>query len=114
MDDLVAWLTDALVLLGLVVMTVGVYGVFRFPDVYTQLHASSKAAFLGVVALLLAASLAGEPGIVARTALMVVLLALTTPVAAHAVAQAAHHQGERMRIPGAIDESGTTPRDEAG
>jgi multicomponent Na+:H+ antiporter subunit G len=104
-----AWLTDALVLLGLAIMTIGVYGVFRFPDVYTQLHASSKAAFLGVVALLLAAALGGESGIVARTALIVVLLALTTPVAAHAVAQAAHHQGEPMRTPGAIDESGTTP-----
>ena len=105
-----AWVSDVLVLLGLAIMTVGVYGVFRFPDVYTQLHASSKAAFLGVVALLLAAAIEGEQGIVARTALIVVLLALTTPVAAHAVAQAAHHLGEPMRTPGAVDESGTTPR----
>ena len=109
-----AWVTDALVLLGLAIMTIGVYGVFRFPDVYTQLHASSKAAFLGVVALLLAAALGGEPGILARTGLIVVLLALTTPVAAHAVAQAAHHLGEPMRTPGAVDESATTPAERDG
>ena len=40
-----AWIADALIVLGLAVMTLGIYGIVRFPDVYTQLHASSKAAF---------------------------------------------------------------------
>ena len=106
-----AWVVDALVLLGLAVMTLGVYGVVRFPDVYTQLHASSKAAFLGVTALLLAAALAGDGQSVARVVLIVVLLTITTPVAAHAVGQAAYHRRETMRTPGAVDESGATPRE---
>lgn len=101
-----AWLADALIVLGLAVMTIGVYGVVRLPDVYTQLHAASKAASIGVVALLGAAALSGEGGIIARVALVVALLALTTPVAAHVVAQAAFHRGERMRTPGALDETG--------
>jgi len=41
--------------------------------------------------------------------LIVVLLALTTPVAAHAIAQAAYHRREPMRAAGAIDESGRCP-----
>ena len=93
-----------LVLAGLVVITLGVVGVFRFPDVFTQLHASSKAAFLGVSALLVAATLEGDGQIIARVVLIVVLLALTTPVAAHAIGQAALHRGEAMRTPTALDE----------
>ncbi|HEV2893659.1 MAG TPA: monovalent cation/H(+) antiporter subunit G, partial [Actinomycetota bacterium] len=49
-----AWIADVLVLVGLAVMTLGVYGIIRFPDVYTQLHASGKASFLGVAVLLFA------------------------------------------------------------
>jgi multicomponent Na+:H+ antiporter subunit G len=105
------WVADALVLLGLAVMTLGVYGVIRFPDVYTQLHASSKAAFLGVTALLLATAVGGDGQSVARVVLIVVMLTLTTPVAAHAIGQAAYHRREAMRSPGAVDESGATPRE---
>ena len=104
-----AWMGDVLIVLGLVVMTLGVYGIVRFPDVYTQLHASSKAAFLGVSILLVATALGGGPSILARVVLIVALLAITTPVAAHAIAQAARHQRLPMRAPGAVDESGTMP-----
>lgn len=110
-----AWLVDGLVLLGLVVMTLGVYGVIRFPDVYTQLHASSKAAFLGVSALLLATALGGDGQSIARVVLIVVMLTLTTPVAAHVIGQAAYHRREPMRTPGAVDESGVlAPPADAG
>jgi multicomponent Na+:H+ antiporter subunit G len=107
-------IVDVLVVLGLVVMTLGVYGIVRFPDVYTQLHASGKAAFLGVSFLLVAAALAGGPALGSRVVLAVVLLALTTPVAAHAIGQAAHHRREPMRTPGAVDESATAPPSAAG
>ena len=104
-----AWIADVLVVVGLAVMTLGVYGILRLPDVYTQLHASGKAAFLGVSALLVAGAVGGGLSAAARVALIVVLLALTTPVAAHAIAQAAYHRREPMRSSGAIDESGRCP-----
>jgi multisubunit Na+/H+ antiporter MnhG subunit len=44
----------------------------------------------------------------ARVVLIVGLLAITTPVAAHAIAQAAYHQREPMRAPGAVDEHPAT------
>lgn len=103
---------DILVVVGLVIITIGVVGVIRFPDVYAQLHAASKAAFLGVSVLLVAAATGGEGAIVARVVLCVALLALTTPVASHVVAQAARRRGEPMRTPGALDES--TRRDVDG
>ncbi len=106
METALAWTTDALVVLGVLVMTVGVYGIFRMPDVYTQLHAASKAVFLGVIVLLVASVGTQDAAIVARAVLIGVFLILTTPVAAHAVALAAYRQGERMETPGARDESG--------
>jgi monovalent cation/proton antiporter MnhG/PhaG subunit len=51
-------LADLLVILGLVVMTIGVYVLYRMPDVYTQPHASSKAVSLGRMALSRLASVA--------------------------------------------------------
>ena len=100
-----AIVTDALIILGLAILSIGVYGVVRMPDVYTQLHAASKAAFLGVAALLLSAAVRGDGAIIARAILIITLLAITTPVAAHAIARAARRRHEPMRTPGAIDES---------
>lgn len=100
-----AVIADLLILLGLMILTAGVYGIVRLPDVYTQLHAASKAGFLGIAALLAAAAVQRDAGIIARAVLIVALLAITTPVAAHAIARAAHRRGEPMRSPDAVDES---------
>ena len=100
-----AVVSDLLVVLGLAILTVGVYGFVRMPDVYTQLHAASKAGFLGIAALLAAAAVHGDGAIIARSLLIVALLALTTPVGAHAIGRAARRRGEPMRSPGAVDES---------
>ena len=100
-----AVLGDVLIVAGLVILTIAVYGVVRLPDVYTQLHAASKAGFLGITLLLASACLEGEEGIIARAVLIIALLAVTTPVAAHAVVRAARRRSEEMRTPGAVDES---------
>lgn len=98
-------IADTLAVLGLAILTIAVYGVLRMPDVYTQLHAASKAGFLGVAALLLSAAVQGDGAIIARAVLIVALLSVTTPVAAHAVGRAAHRRDEPMRSPDAVDES---------
>ncbi|MCS7006950.1 MAG: monovalent cation/H(+) antiporter subunit G [Gaiellaceae bacterium] len=110
---LLPWLADALVLLGLAVMTVGVVGIWRMPDVYTQLHATSKAVFLGVIAILVASAASGDSEIILRLVLIGACLLLTTPVSAHGVARAAYRRREPMLTPDAIDESGRglTPAD---
>ena len=102
----VAIAADALVVLGLAVITLGVVGLFRMPDVYLQLHAAGKAVFLGVIAFLGASLAAGDAAVTARAVLIGAFLILTTPVAAHVTALAAYRRGEPMRTPGGIDESG--------
>ena len=100
-----ALFANILTVLGVAILTIGVYGVVRLPDAYTQLHAASKAGFLGVAALLAAAALQHGGAIAARAILIVGLLAVTTPVAAHAIGRAARRRDEPMRTPGAVDES---------
>jgi multicomponent Na+:H+ antiporter subunit G len=88
-----AVVADALIVLGLLIVSVGVYGVVRLPDVYAQLHAASKVAFIGVAVLLAAAAVQGDGATIARVVLIVALLAVTTPVSAHAIARAAYRRG---------------------
>ncbi len=99
-----ALLADAAILAGLIIITVAVYGAIRMPDIYTRLHAASKAAFLGVSGVLAAVAITGPPSSVTRALLTIGLLALTTPVAAHAIAHATHRRaGGKRRAAGAAD-----------
>ncbi|QYJ16129.1 Na(+)/H(+) antiporter subunit G [Rubrobacter xylanophilus DSM 9941] len=106
MGALLPWIADALVVLGVAVITVGVYGMIRMPDTYTRLHAASKAVFLGVISLLAASVVTGQPAIIFRVVLISLFLLLTSPVAAHVIGQAAYRRGERMLAPNSVDESG--------
>lgn len=102
---LVPFLADALVVLGVLVMTIGVYGVVRLPDAYTRLHAAGKAVVLGLMPLLLASALTGNPEMILRVILIAFFLLVTTPVSAHVIGRAAYLKGEKMSTPEAVDES---------
>ena len=92
------------VLIGLFFNTMGVLGILRFPDVYTRLHADTKATTFGSIFTSLAVviwalrSLA-ETGdgqyvnLAVHTVFAVVVLALTNATGAHAIARAAYHMG---------------------
>ena len=111
------WVADALVVIGVFGMTVGIYGIVRMPDVYNKLHAASKVVFLGVAMLLLASAVTNEAEIIMRAALIGIFLVLTTPVSAHVVGKAAFLRRYKMQTPGAVDESGRgleNPEDERG
>ena len=106
MDVWLPWLIDALVLLGLFIMTVVIMGLFQMPDIYTQLHAASKAVVLSVIPMLLSIALLGDTTIAVRALLIGCFIILTTPVSSHAIARAAFLQREPMKGPDALDESG--------
>ncbi len=101
---MIPFLADALVVLGVLVMTVGVYGVIRMPDTYTRLHAASKTVVLGMMPLLLASAFIGDTRVVLRVILIGLFLLVTTPVSAHMVGRAAYLRKESMQAPEAVDE----------
>ena len=82
---------------GAFFMLVAAIGILKLPDVYQRLHASSKAATLGVALLLLGAALhSGNMGVVSRCLMAIVFFILTAPVGAHLITRAAYHNGEPL------------------
>jgi multicomponent Na+:H+ antiporter subunit G len=94
LDSAGSWIADALVVLGVVVMTLVVYGLYRMPDLYTRLHAASKAVFLGAIALAAASVVTGQREIILRVVLISLFLILTTPIASHVIGKAAFESDE--------------------
>lgn len=94
--DLRPWFADAMVVTGVLVMTAGIIGMVRMPDVYTKIHAAGKSVFLGAVLLVLSSVVTGDAQIIDRAVLIAVLLLITTPVSAHILGQAAW-QSERRQ-----------------
>ena len=69
-------------------------GVLRLPDLYTRMHAASKAGVVGSGLILLGVALAsGESAIILRAILGILFLTLTTPISAHLLARAAIKAG---------------------
>lgn len=104
-------LSALLLLLGSAFTLLAAVGVLRLPDVYCRLSATSKAAPFGIGLILGGAALeSGDPHFALQALLVGVFLTLTSPVAAHAIARAAHREGV-PRVEGAHSlESGEPPR----
>ena len=69
---------------------VAAVGVVRFPDLYTRMHAASKAGTLGSGVLLIALAVdAAELDVATRAVAGIVFLLLTAPISAHLLARAA-------------------------
>lgn len=83
-----------LMIIGTVFMMLAAIGVVRMPDLYLRMSATSKAATLGVICVMLAAALHfNDFAITARVIAIIVFLVLTAPVAAHKIARAAYLAG---------------------
>jgi multicomponent Na+:H+ antiporter subunit G len=92
--DLAIYLSAALIVIGATFSCLAALGILRFPDVYTRLHAASKAGLLGLGLIFLAVALSSDDlwGSL-RAVLGAIFLFLTTPLAAHLLANAALKTG---------------------
>ncbi len=71
-------------------------GINRFPDVYTRLHAATKASTLGIAGILIGAFLflyVSESIISGKLLLAILFILLTNPVSGHMISRAAHKAG---------------------
>lgn len=95
-DDLHGYITGGLMLIGAGFSLIAAIGILRLPDLYTRMHAASKAGTLGSGIALIAIAIYSLDAAVALRALAgVVFLLLTAPVAAHLLARAAYSAGYR-------------------
>ena len=78
---------------------IGGLGLLRMPDVFTRLHAVSVIETLGMGFIILGLILqAGFTLVAAKLIIIAALILLTSPVATHALAQAALHAGIRPQL----------------
>ncbi len=90
-------LTVLLLLAGAFFFLAGTIGLLRFPDVYTRLHALTKADNLGLGLLLAGLALQAESWtVVAKLLLIWLLILLASSSVAHLVARTAQQRGIKL------------------
>ncbi len=97
----------AALLIGAFFMLVASLGLVRLPDVYTRMHAATKATTFGMGGILLTTSLAFQDmEVTTQSVLALVFLFLTAPVSAHLISRAAYKNGPDLCSSTTIDEYG--------
>jgi len=97
MNWILAVVVSVLLVGGALFSLTAAIGINRLPDLYTRMHAASKAGTVGSGLLLLAVGLhAQEYPVLARAVVGFLFVVLTAPVSAHLLAKAAHHAGYRL------------------
>jgi multicomponent Na+:H+ antiporter subunit G len=94
--DLLSW---TLIAAGGFFCVAGAFGMLRMPDLYTRMHASGVIDPFGVVLILVGLMFqAGFTLVMAKLAVLVILLLFTSPVACHALGRAALHRGLKPKL----------------
>lgn len=87
-------LVAALLVAGAFFIFTAALGLLRLPDLYTRMHAASKAGTVGSGLMMIAAGLHAQEGaVVARVSVGLGFFVLGAPVAAHLIARAARRSG---------------------
>ncbi len=94
MNWILAIVVSGLLVGGALFSLTAAIGINRLPDLYTRMHAASKAGTVGSGLLLLAVGLlAQELPVLARAIAGFLFVVLTAPVSAHLLAKASHQVG---------------------
>ena len=92
---------------GTAFMLVAAIGLLRLPDLYTRMHAVTKAGTLGVGLLLLSAAVAfGDVSVATRSLVALLFVLLTAPVSAHMIGRAGYLGGVSLWEDTAFDNWG--------
>ena len=101
----IAVLVAALLIVGAVFSLLAAIGILRFPDLYTRMHAASKAGTIGSGLLLLAAGVHSlGAAILIRALAGFFFFVLTAPISAHLLAKAAHQAGYKLTKLSVVDQ----------
>lgn len=112
MTELVTLISAALLVIGSFFALVASIGLLRLPDVYTRMHAASKAGTMGSCLMLIALAIhATDTGTMSRALAGVAFFLLTAPVSSHLLAKAAYAVGYRLHSSAVMDDM--QPKDEA-
>lgn len=105
MDDIVTYIVAAIIVIGAFFSLAAAIGLLRLPDVYSRMHAASKAGTLGSGLMLIALAIYSDDlATTTRAVAGVIFFLLTAPISAHLLAKAAYAVGYRLSDQSVIDE----------
>ncbi|GAB5461966.1 MULTISPECIES: monovalent cation/H(+) antiporter subunit G [Hoeflea] len=112
MNEIVTLISAALLVIGSLFALVASVGLVRLPDLYTRMHAASKAGTMGACLMLIALAIhAADFGTMSRALAGVVFFLLTAPVSSHLLAKASYAVGYRLHSSSVMDDM--APKDQA-
>jgi multicomponent Na+:H+ antiporter subunit G len=86
-----------LLLLGAAFIFIASLGLIRFKDLYSRMHASTKATSFGILLIIIGVGLFFNTGIIWLKAFLVILFVyLTAPLAAHSIAKSYKEKDEKI------------------
>ena len=86
-------LTGILILAGSFFILVAAIGIIRFPDIYSRLHATTKATSFGILLIVVGVALYFFTLEVAiKSVLILVFIYLTAPLAAHSISNSSERK----------------------
>jgi len=104
-SDIAMILAGLLIIAGSAFAAVAAFGIIRLPDLYTRMHAASKAGSVGSGMMLIALALTSNSGAETLRAIAAVFFfLLTAPISAHLLAKAAYAVGYRLWPGSVLDE----------
>jgi len=86
----------ALLVVGMTLATIGLYGLLRMPGIFDQLHAMGLITGPSIILILIAAVATASAEIITSAALVIVFVLITAPLSGHAIARAAYHTRDRQ------------------
>lgn len=99
------YITAGAIFVGTIFLVLAALAAIRMPDVYCRLSASTKAVTFGAGMMLFGAAFAIEDtGITTRAVAGIAFYFVTSPIAAHVLARAAHQRGTKLWEGTLIDE----------
>ncbi|CAM4048484.1 monovalent cation/H(+) antiporter subunit G [Vreelandella rituensis] len=94
---MIEFVKGTFIIAGALLMLLASLGILRLPDLLTRMHATTKAAALGVILIMLAVAMHyAEVGVSARAFAIIVFILMTAPVAAHVIGRAGYFVGSKL------------------
>lgn len=106
-NEIGEWIAVVCMIFGGIISVISAYGIIRFPDVYSRLHAATKSSTLAVLITLLGAFmyfLIVERIVSVRLILGIIFVFITSPVSGHLICRASYRSNVKMTESTTVDE----------
>lgn len=98
MELALEWIGNSMMIIGLLFMALGVFGIFRFKDFFARILITAKVDTVGFITVMLGLVIKHQFDFFSGKILLVFALYLiTNPIATHAVTRSAQLSGYRIK-----------------